>query len=201
MSGLPWRLRRAAVRLEHERIELQHLMDAHGHGSQGTMLLLLAAPCMLPVPGVGSLLGWGLVALAWMMWCGQHAQCLPDRVARVTLPRPWARRVLALLARVYAMAARMARPRWGHLASLGARRWMPLMVAWLAVLIILPIPFGNVLPAVALMLLGLGLVFLDGLLVVTAIAAAGLATAFPVTLGVVAAIWGPQALGWFLPGA
>lgn len=201
MSNLSWRLRRAAVRLDDERVELQHLLDAHGRGGQGTMLLLLAAPCMLPVPGVGSLLGWGLVALAWTMWCGQHAHGLPERVARMTLPRLWARRVLALLARVYAAAARLSRPRLSNLALLGARTWMPLLVAWMAILIIMPIPFGNILPAIALMLLGLGLVFLDGLLVAAAIGAAGLATAFPVTLGVVAAVWGTGALGWMLPGA
>jgi hypothetical protein len=86
------------------------------------------------------------------------------------------------------------------LASLGTRSWMPLMVAWLAFLIILPIPFGNILPAMSLMLLGVGLVFFDGLLVVAAVAAAALATLFPVTLGVVAVVWGTEALGFLMPG-
>ncbi|MBL8329662.1 MAG: exopolysaccharide biosynthesis protein [Rubrivivax sp.] len=201
MSGMAWRLRRAAVRLREERVEVQHLMEAHGPGGQGAMLMLLAAPCVLPVPGVGSVLGLGIAALAWAMWCGRESNGLPQRVARVTMPRIWARRVLAFLARVYAMSAVMSRPRLSHVASIGVRTWIPLLVAWMAVLIILPIPFGNVLPAIALILLGVGLVFLDGLLIVAAMAAAGLATAFPVALGVAAVVWGPEALGFLMPGS
>ena len=201
MSGMAWRLRRAAVRLNSERVELKHLLEAHGPGSHGTMLMLLAAPCVLPVPGVGSVLGLGIVAMAWAMWCGRGTVGLPDRVASLSMPRIWARRVLALLARVHAASALLSRPRLGHVAAIGLRTWIPLMVAWLAVLIILPIPFGNVMPALALMLLGIGLVFVDGLLIVAAAAAAGLATAFPVALGVAAVVWGPEALGFLMPGS
>jgi hypothetical protein len=197
---MSWRLRRAAARLREERVELRELVQAHGPGGQGAMMMLLAAPCVLPVPGVGSVLGWGLVALAWAMWCGQNLDRLPDRVARVSMPSRWARRVLVFLARVYAAASRLSRSRMASLASLGTRSWMPLMVAWLAFLIILPIPFGNILPAMSLMLLGVGLVFFDGLLVVAAVAAAALATLFPVTLGVVAVVWGTEALGFLMPG-
>jgi hypothetical protein len=201
MNGMAWRLRRAAVRLRTERVPLKHLLDVHGTGGHGSLLMLMAAPCVLPVPGLGTVMGLGIAALAWAMWCGRTADGLPERVAGLSLPRVWARRVLALLARVYAAASRLARPRLGHVRTLGLRTWIPLMVAWLAVLIILPIPFGNVLPALALMLLGVGLVFLDGLLVALAAAVASLATAFPVALSVAAAGWGPNALRVLLPGS
>jgi hypothetical protein len=36
----------------------------------------------------------------------------------------------------------------------------------MAFIVVMPIPFGNVLPALALMLIGLGLVFRDGVAVV-----------------------------------
>jgi hypothetical protein len=49
------------------------------------------------------------------------------------------------------------------------------------------------------MLLGVGLVFFDGLLVLAAVAAAGLATLFPVALGVITVVWGPQALAFLMP--
>lgn len=200
MNLMSWRLRRAAARLRHEKVELRELVQAHGPGGQGAMMMLLSAPCALPVPGVGSVLGWGLVALAWAMWGGQNLDKLPDRLAKVAMPRVWAQRVLRFLASVYSAASRFSRHRMVALAELGTRSWMPLMVAWLAFLIILPIPFGNVLPALALMLLGVGLVFFDGLLVVAAVVAASLATLFPVALGVVAVVWGPEALAFLMPG-
>ena len=56
----------------------------------------------------------------------------------------------------------------------------------MAVLIILPIPFGNVLPALALMLLGLGLAYRDGVAVLLAIGTAAAALLYTATLGLAA---------------
>jgi hypothetical protein len=122
--GMPWRLRRAAVSLKAERVAVHDLLLAHGPGGQGALLMLLAAPCVLPVPGVGTVLGIGIAAVAWAMWCGQAADCLPQRVASLSMPQRWARRVLAFLARVYAAAGRVSRPRWGGVATAGLRSWI-----------------------------------------------------------------------------
>jgi hypothetical protein len=194
-----WRLRRAAVRLGAERIAVEQLLQAHGAGSQGALLMLLAAPCVLPVPGVGSVLGLGIAMLAWTMWCGRDLQTLPERVSRLTMPRIWARRVLALLARVHALAAAVARPRWEGVIRTGSRSWIPAMVAWLAFLIILPLPLGNVLPALALMLLGVGLLARDGTWVTASAAVAAVATAYPAALVMAGAAWGGEALSRLLP--
>lgn len=196
MAGMAWRLRRAAVRLDAERVEVQHLLEAHGPGGPGALLMLLAAPCVLPVPGVGTVLGLGIAALAWALWRGQAHDVLPGRVGALTLPRVWARRVLALLARVHGYAGRVARPRWSSVATAGLRSWIPPLVALMALLIVLPIPFGNVLPAASLLLLGVGLVFADGLLLLIAVAAAGAATLFPIGLAFAAWGWGGELARW-----
>ena len=57
-------------------------------------------------------------------------------------------------------------------------------------LIILPIPLGNVLPALALMLLGLGMVFRDGIAVLVSATLATSAVLYTAGLGLVAWIWG-----------
>lgn len=201
MNHTHWRLRRAAVRLSSERIAVDELLQAHGAGSQGALLMLLAAPCVLPVPGVGSVLGLGIAMLAWTMWRGRDLEALPERVARLTMPRIWARRVLALLARVHALAASVARPRWAAVIHTGSRSWIPPVVAWLAFLIILPLPLGNVLPALALMVLGIGLVSRDGIWVAVSAAVSAVATAYPAALVMAGAAWGGEALSRLLPGA
>lgn len=58
----------------------------------------------------------------------------------------------------YALAGCHARARLGHLAPVGRRSLIAPAVGAMAVLVVLPIRFGNVLPALALMLVGLGLV-------------------------------------------
>ena len=41
---------------------MRALAQAHGPEAHGTLLLLLAMPCLLPVPGVGTVLGMGMAA-------------------------------------------------------------------------------------------------------------------------------------------
>lgn len=193
------RLRAAAAALQGERVSMQTLVQAHGNEAQGALLLLMAAPCLLPVPGVGTVLGLGLVALALAMWRGQGANALPQRVATLAMPRPWAQRVLGLLANAYALAGRHAKARLGHLATAGRRSGMAGVVGLMALIVVLPIPFGNVLPALALMLIGLGLVFGDGVAVLLGWVVAGLATCLTSGLLLLAWDWGSAWVGGAVP--
>ncbi|MBQ0945544.1 exopolysaccharide biosynthesis protein [Ideonella sp. 4Y16] len=180
------RLRDAAASVGRERVSMQALAQAHGPEAQGTLLLLLAMPCLLPVPGVGTVLSLGIAALSVAMWRG-HGVGLPPRVAALKLPGDWARRVLHGLATAYALAGRHARQR---LDTLTAERWHPVLAAvvgLMALIVLLPIPFGNLLPSLALVLIGLGLVFRDGLAV--ALGLAGAALAVLATTGLVLWAW------------
>lgn len=194
------RLRDAAAALHEERVSMQAMAQAHGPEAQGTLLLLMAMPCLLPVPGVGTVLGLGMAALAAAMWRGHGAHGLPQRVAELELPRHWARRVLGLLASAYAVAGRHAKARLSHLATAGRRSVNAIAVGLMSVIVVLPIPFGNVLPALALTFIGLGLVFRDGVAVIVGMAVAGLALLATAGLLVAAWAWGSEwLLGW-LPG-
>jgi hypothetical protein len=172
------RLREAAQRLRGERIALGELAEAHGPAAQGTLLVLTALPCMLPVPGTGSVLGWGLAAMALAMWRGHDFAQLPSRLGRFAMPLPAARRTLNVAATFYRTAGRYARECRASLAGPGHRRWVALLVALMALLIVLPIPFGNLLPALAVILFGLGQVFRDGLLMLAGAATSAAALAF-----------------------
>lgn len=72
--------------------------QAHGLQAYGTLLLLLAMPYSLPVPGVGRALSVRIAALALAMWRGNSASCLPWRGAEFELPDHWAQNVLGELA-------------------------------------------------------------------------------------------------------
>jgi len=183
------RLRETAAALPAERVSMQTLAQADGHAAHGTLLLLMAVPCLLPVPGVGTVLGLGMAALAAAMWRGHTSPCLPRRVAELALSRHWAQRVLGLLASAYSMAGRFARARLSHLASADRRSWTAVAIGLMAVIVVLPIPFGNLLPALAMMLIGLGLVFRDGVAVVFGLAMAGVALFVTAGLLLMAWIW------------
>ena len=138
-----------------------------------------------------------MAALAVTMWRGHGAPCLPQRVAELELPRLWAQRVLVGLASAYALAGRHARPRLSHLATSGRRSATALALGLMAVIIVMPIPFGNLLPAVALVFLGLGLVFRDGIAVMLGLLVSGVGLVATTGLLLVAWIWGSEwILGW-----
>ena len=191
------RLRGAAAAIQDERVSMRAMAQAHGPEAHGTSLLLLAMPCLLPVPGVGTVLGLGMAALAVAMWRGHCTPCLPHRVAELELPRHWAQRVLVGLASAYALAGRHARARMSHLAISGRRSATALAVGLMAAIVVMPIPFGNLLPAVALVFIGLGLVFRDGVAVILGRLMSGVALFATTGLVLMAWIWGSEwILGW-----
>ena len=191
------RLRDAAAAIQDERVSMRTMAQAHGPEAHGTLLVLLAMPCLLPVPGVGTVLGLGMAALAIGMWRGHCAPCLPQRVAELELPRHWAQRVLVGLASAYALAGRHARARLSHLAFAGRRSATALTVGLMATIVVMPIPFGNLLPALALVFIGLGLVFRDGVAVAVGLLVSGVALVATSGLLLMAWVWGSEwILGW-----
>ena len=153
----------------------------------GLLLALLGALCILPVPGVGTLLGTGVVAMAIAMWHGRLDEPLSQRIRGFELSRAWAERVLRALALFQSVGEKIARPLWAWIVSALAQRRMATLVGMLGVLITLPIPFGNLFPALALVCVGIGVPAKDGALLLVGAA-----------MSVVGLIW-PAALlvaGW-----
>ena len=163
-------LRRAAAELEGQTMSLQQLFRLHGRAGPGALLVVLSVPCMLPIPGAGVFMSMGMVMVAWMIWRYYPRLVMPRKVGRWKLSATMARRALHTLAWMYDQASRVMRVRMAWWLQPLHRIWLAPLVALLALVIFLPIPFGNVLPAAVLMLIGLGLVFEDGLAMLIGVA-------------------------------
>lgn len=159
----------------------------------GLLIVLMAAPSMLPLPGVGNVFGGALVALALAIWRGQRQLDLPSRMQSMTLSAGHAGRLLLLLAWLHESACRWLKPRAPAWVSPRAWTWAALPVAAMGVVIFLPIPLGNIFGAVALMVLGLGHSVEDGLAV-----AVGWVLSFLTLLYTVALTWGMAAISHHL---
>ena len=128
-----------------------------------------------------------MIALAVAMWRGDATLSLPGRVAEVEMSRHWAQRVLRLLASIHGFAGRFSKARLSHMADVGMRSWLAATAGLMAVIIVLPIPFGNVLPALAMTFIGVGLVFRDGVATLLGLVTAGLALLL--TVGMASMVW------------
>lgn len=164
------------------RLSLAELLRLHGDGSGPVLLMLLAVLATLPIAGAGMVLSLGIFLLSWTWLRGQDNMPLPERLGRVTLNAAWTRRCLHSLAWVYEQADHLLRPRW---IAMSHRRLRPPWGVWIALMgaiIFVPLPLGNVLPAISLVLLSLGWMFRDGLALLLAGAVGVTAMAYAVSL-------------------
>jgi hypothetical protein len=194
--------RRAA--LSGDRLSLSDLLGLHGEDSPAVLLLVLSVLCVLPVYGVGTALSFAILLMAWhwsrMAQPEQGARsgpALPKRLGSFRLDETWSRRCLHGLAWLYATSGRCLRERWTVLCHPRTGPWWSLWIALMGFVIFLPLPFGNVLPSISLVLLSLGWMFRDGLAMLASAVVGSGALAFTYAFGHV--VWEVLAVvrGWW----
>lgn len=140
--------------------------------SYGMLMLVLALFAI--APGVSFVAGLLLLIPAFQMIAGRPAPVFPRRIAI----RPLSTRHLVAVVRravpVLRYLEKMVHPRW-HTPLEATKRVVGAVVLMLSVvLVIAPIPLGNVFPAVVIALISLAYLEEDGLLLSVALFAAGI---------------------------
>lgn len=159
------------------RVKFGDLRDALDDRGFGVLLFLFAFPNLIAanIPLASSVLGLPLVLLAAQLTYGQHKPWFPRWLTSQTFPRDkftaFMRRALPYLER----CERLFRPRLTFMLSWTAERLMGALILVLAIILALPIPFGNWLPALSISIIGLAMVEKDGLAVLVGLAVAGAA--------------------------
>ncbi|CAA0112989.1 Uncharacterised protein [Starkeya nomas] len=186
-------LTRIAGDTTRDRIAVGDLLKAMQERAFGPLMLVFALPNVLPTPpGTSSVLGAPLVFLAAQLALGRRPW-LPPIIARRSIARKDFAAFVAKATPWLAKAERLLRPRLGGLAHPPAEYVVGLMCFVLAVVLVLPIPLGNMLPALAICILALGILERDGVWILV-----GMALAIA-SLGVVSGVvWAFVKAGLFL---
>lgn len=136
--------------------------------SFGLLLVFLALPSALPFPAPGYSTPFGilLALLGLQLFFGRKEPWCPKKMASMRLnfsPKMfgWTLKVLGLI-------EWFAKPRFRYLHRFCGQRAMGLSVFLLACIQALPIPLTNTLPALIILIFGLGLLEEDGLLLALA---------------------------------
>lgn len=154
-----------------ERIALSDLLERLKVRAFGPLLVIFSLPNVLPTPpGTSAVLGLPLIFLTFQMLIG-GPPWFPAFIAKRSLARADFARMTAVIVPRLARAERMLKPRFGFLSSKLAEQALGLLALTLAIILTLPIPLGNIGPAVALALIGLGLFERDGLWVLAGVTA------------------------------
>jgi len=169
---------------EVERVSVGAILEAFGDRAFGALLLVFALPNALPMPpGTSAVLGAPLVFIAFQLMIGRSVLWLPSFITKRSMRRedfgaltakvvPWVKRLERLL-----------KPRAQLLTTPVADRFTGAACFALSLILFLPIPFGNMPPAVAISAFALGMLEADGV----AIAIGWLSTT--ASFGIMVALW------------
>jgi hypothetical protein len=183
-----------------ERVCVSDLMEHFGGSAMGAILLIFGLACLLPLPpGSTTILGAPLMLLAPQLAFGRQAPWIPKSLWTRSIAVSDLRRGLPKVLKWLERMEAVSRPRLSFLFGSIGRRMIGVVCSVLALVLILPIPAGNFVPAISVSLLSLSLLQRDGYLAlagyaVAAASAAILVLAFglirSVLLHLITVLWG-----------
>jgi hypothetical protein len=157
------------------RISVADLLILMEGRAIGALLLLFALPNVLPTPpGTSGILGLPLVYLSAQMMLGR-LPWLPPFIANRSMSREDFVQTISRATPILARAERLLKPRLSVFVKDRAQNIIGAVCLVLAVILMLPIPLGNILPAAAISLIALGLLERDGAWVLGGLCLAGFA--------------------------
>jgi hypothetical protein len=162
-----------------QELTIGTLVDAFGERAFGALMFVFAVPNIVPTPpGTSAILGLPLVILTFQLMIGRQALWLPQAIRKRGISgamfEGFANRAVPVMTRF----ERILKPRLPLLAASDmAERVIGIVTFLLAVILFLPIPLVNILPAAAITLTALGLAERDGLAVLAGYGLAALTAA------------------------
>lgn len=147
-----------------EPISVQDLLKRLEGRAFGLLLLILALPNCIPnVPGISTIFGILLVAPALQMIFGAGTPWIPKRIANMSIEPRILRKVIDWSMPSLLRAEKFIQPRLEFLTQQPATIWFGIQTLILAFILVLPIPFGNWPPGMAIATLAISLLQRDGL--------------------------------------
>jgi len=158
-------LREFAASLAVERVTVGEIVAALGDRGLGVLIAIFALPNILPstVPFGNVATGIPPLIFAVQLMLGFDRLILPRFVAMRTVGTHSLKAIVPKVAAVLSWFERLLTPRLSWVTGPRSERVFGLVCVLLAIVSTLPIPFGHNLPALGLVLIGLGLIERDGL--------------------------------------
>jgi hypothetical protein len=143
-----------------DRVSIRSVMEAMGPATWGTSFLLFGAASL--VPGVAPLFGVALCLMAASLASGYERPWLPESIQRWKTSRIGLIKGIRRLKSPLDWLETILRRRGEVFLGGAMTRLAGLAVLLDAILVVLPVPFGNTAPSIAIIVLALGLTMRDG---------------------------------------
>ncbi len=158
------------------RISIRDLFAALGDRAIGALMLVFALPNIFPTPpGTSAILGAPLVFLTAQLTLGM-SPWLPGIIANRSMAREDFAKVAARITPWLARAERLLKPRLTWLVLPPVEYVIGLLSLLLAIVLALPVPLGNMLPALAICFFSFAILERDGVCILLGMVMAGVST-------------------------
>jgi hypothetical protein len=148
---------------EEDRISIGDLLAALKRRALGALIFIFAVPVALPLPpGVSTVFGAPLLFLTAQLMLGMQPW-LPALITNRSLKRGEFKKIITTVAPWLHRAESVMKPRLSFVGQRPFVYLLGLMCLILSIILFLPIPLGNMLPALAVSIISLGLLARDGL--------------------------------------
>ncbi|HWU64022.1 MAG TPA: exopolysaccharide biosynthesis protein [Ensifer sp.] len=166
-------LRQIADNTANERVSIRYLLDTLGDRAIGALMLVFAFPNVIPTPpGTSAILGAPLVFLAAQLTFGMRPW-LPALIADRSMSRADFARIVDKAHPWLTWAERLLKMRLSFLSEPPFEYFVGLLCLILAVVLLLPVPLGNMLPALTICIFSFGILGRDGVWTLAGIVAFG----------------------------
>jgi hypothetical protein len=152
-----------------ERISFGDMLDALGERGFGLLLMLFAIPNLLPfpgVPGVSFVTGMAILFISVQLILARDEPAFPGWVSGKSFTRAQLSKFIVKTTPLLRWLEKPIRPRLSPLVVGASERMIGVVGVIHALTLALPIPMGNLPQAVALILLALALIELDGVMAI-----------------------------------
>ena len=147
-------------------LSIGDFVRATGDKAFGIVLLVLSLPSALPIPatGISTPLGLAMFLIACQMIAGRQTLWLPERIMKIKLSKSQSTKMINGLNWLLKRIEKLFHPRYSWIHRRSGHLFLGCMIAGLSVVMQIPIPLTNTLPAAVIFCLALCLTEEDGLM-------------------------------------
>ncbi|MGH6978181.1 MAG: exopolysaccharide biosynthesis protein, partial [Brevundimonas sp.] len=152
------------------KLYLGELINAFGERGFGAMLLFLGLISIVigAVPGTTTVLGFPILLISIQLVIRRDQLWMPRWVLKSSIDRQGYRTSITRVLKPLRMVERLARPRLSIMTSEVSEVLIGLICTVLCLILMLPIPGGNLVPSLIIAAFGFGLMQRDGAVILTA---------------------------------
>lgn len=150
-----------------EEIRVREILAKLDKRAFGILMFILAAPNCIPnIPGISTVFGLLLIAPALQMIFGAKQVWLPSQISELKINTATLRIGIDKAIPILEKVEKFVKPRLEFLSEKPFTFIMGIQVLIIAGILILPIPFANLIPGFCIAIMALGIIQRDGLLII-----------------------------------